>query len=144
MRAWTLFFTFFVALFYLSAAIAKPSIEGNWITIDDKTGARRVLAHLSVQQDVLNGTIVSVFPQPGDTGICSECPGEFKNKSVKGLQFVWGLTEESPGVWSGGHILDAKTGKIYRVKMALKGKKLYVRGYVGITMMGRTQIWVRE
>ncbi len=143
MRAWKTLFTVISAMLYLSSGIAGPSIEGNWITIDDKTGVRQAVANFVIKDGTLAATIAGVFPQPGDTGICSECPGEFKNQPIKGLQFAWGLKEATPGIWDGGHILDAKTGKIYRVKMSMKGDKLYVRGYIGLAMMGRTQIWIR-
>lgn len=84
-----------------------------------------------------------MFPQPGDTGICSKCPGGFKGKKIQGIRFVWGLKKTGDNEWTGGHILDPKTGKVYRAKITMKGNKLYVRGYVGISILGRTQVWVR-
>lgn len=130
-------------MFYLPLGFAQQSLEGNWITVDDKTGDKRAVLHFVVKNGTLNGTVASVFPHPENTNICSACPGQFKDKPIKGLQVVWGLKEVAEGAWEGGRILDAKTGKIYRVKMTLKGDKLYVRGYIGISMLGRTQIWER-
>ena len=48
--------------------------------------------------------------------------------------------------YEGGHILDPNNGKTYKCKMELddKGKKLKVRGYIGVPMLGRTQVWLRE
>jgi uncharacterized protein (DUF2147 family) len=47
--------------------------------------------------------------------------------------------------WSGGEILDPKNGKIYRAKMSLSedGKSLNVRGFIGVSLIGRTQTWWR-
>ncbi len=129
------------AIFYLPMAIAN-SPAGTWSTIDDKTGEKRAEVNLEITDGVLSGKIIRVYAQAGDRGICLKCPGKFKNKPIEGLKFVWGLKEMSHGVWSGGQILDAKSGKIYDVKMTVKGNKLYVRGYVGVSMMGRTQVWV--
>ena len=130
-----------LALMYFPIVLAV-SPEGTWTTVDDKTGNKRADVRLTVANGTLNGTIIGVHPEPGDKGVCEACPGDFKNKPVIGLQFMWGLKEAPDGTWEGGHILDAKTGKIYRVKMTVKGDKLYVRGYVGVSLLGRTQVWV--
>ena len=132
----------FLSVLCMSVAIAKAPI-GNWTTIDDKTGKKRSEVHLSLNQSELSGKIMHVYAEAGDTGICKSCPGAFKNKPIKHLMFIWGLKENKDGSWSGGEILDPKTGKIYRARMIQKGDKLYVRGYVGVPILGRTQIWVR-
>lgn len=127
----------------VAPALFAASPAGNWITSDDVTGKKRAVITLNVSGNTLSGKIDQVFPEPGDTGICSKCPGAFKNKPIKGIQFVWGLKDKGNGEWDGGHILDPKTGKVYRAKMTLKGDKLYVRGYMGFSMLGRTQVWHR-
>lgn len=132
-----------LAMLFIPLAYAQ-SVEGRWTTIDDKTGKKRSIVNLSVSDGTLKGTIVKVFKQSGDTGKCSKCPGSFKDKPIKGLQFIWGLKQKDPNTWTDGKILDPKTGKIYNAKIMLKGTKLYVRGYIGLSMLGRTQVWVRN
>jgi uncharacterized protein (DUF2147 family) len=135
---------FVVTAIYIPVALAAAgSPAGTWTTIDDKTGQKRAVVNLTVSGGTLNGTIVKVYPQAGDTGICDKCPGAFKGKPIAGIGFVWGLKDEGNGVWSGGSILDPKSGKVYKAKMTLSGNKLYVRGYVGVSVLGRTQTWVR-
>ena len=121
----------------------KSNLEGNWAVVDDKTGEKRAVLHFVIKDGTLSGTIESVYAQAGDTGVCSACPGDFKDKLIQGLEIVWGLKEGNDGEWDGGRILDAQMGKIYRVKMSMKGDKLYVRGYIGLAMLGRTQVWER-
>lgn len=128
---------------YLANAHAQGGPEGTWTTIDDKTGVKRAIVKLAVANNTLNGTIEGVYPQPGDVDICQNCPGTFKNKPVKGLQFMWGLKRTDNDSWGDGQVLDVQTGKIYRVKLTVKGDKLYIRGYVGVSVLGRTQIWER-
>jgi uncharacterized protein (DUF2147 family) len=136
-----------VAIFSVSstfAAAATKAPVGYWTTIDDKTNQKRSEIYLSLNQDEeISGKIVKVYPAPGDTGICHKCPGVLKNKPIKNLVFLWGLTANPDGSWSGGEILDPKSGKIYHARMIQKGNKLYVRGYVGLPLLGRTQIWTR-
>jgi hypothetical protein len=78
MKAWKVLCGFVLAVCYLPLALAAASPVGTWTTIDDKTGQKRAVVRLSVSGGTLNGTIVKVYPQPGDTGICSQCPGAFK------------------------------------------------------------------
>lgn len=144
MKLWKAWVGFIFALCYLPLAVAGSiSPVGTWTTIDDKTGAKRAVVSLTQSGGTLSGTIVKVYPQAGDTGLCNNCSGAFKGKKVVGLTFLWGLKDEGNGVWSGGSILDPKNGKIYKAKITLEGNKLYVRGYVGVSLLGRTQTWVK-
>lgn len=127
---------------YASVSLAKAPL-GIWTTIDEKTGKKRSEIRLSMEHNELSGKIIRVYPEAGDTGICKACPGKFKNQPIQGLNFLWGLKEDKHGSWHDGEILDPKSGKIYRAKMTQRGDKLYVRGYVGLSLLGRTQIWVR-
>lgn len=133
-----------MGLFCISTAIAESLSGTTWLTIDDKTGKPRAEVQIIEQNGVFSGKILSVIRQSGDTGICSKCPGDFKDKPIKGLSFLWGLKQEGKNNWEGGQILDPKTGKIYRAKLLLKGDKLYVRGYLGVSFLGRTQVWERK
>ena len=119
---------------------------GYWTTIDDKLNKPRSIIRIWQRGDVYYGQIARIFKQPGDKGICSRCPGVFKNKPILGLGIIWGLRQTSDRVWSGGQILDPVDGKVYRVMLTLAndGKSLRARGYLGISLFGRTQIWYRR
>jgi uncharacterized protein (DUF2147 family) len=144
MQLWKSLCVFIFSICYIPVALAATgSPAGQWTTIDDKTGAKRSVVRLHLVGNTLSGTIIKVYPQPGDTGICTKCPGAFKDKKIAGIGFMWGLTNTGKGVWSGGSILDPKTGKIYKAKVTMEGNKLYVRGYLGVSALGRTQVWVR-
>jgi uncharacterized protein (DUF2147 family) len=55
--------------------------------------------------------------------------------------------DEDDKVWENGKIYDPKNGKEYSCKMQFaKGNKdkLEVRGYVGISLLGRTDTWTRQ
>lgn len=125
------------------AIAASQSPAGKWITFDDKTGEKRAVIAITDSGGVLTGVIETVYPEPGDTGICSACPGAFKGKKIQGIRFLWGLKSEGNNEWGNGSILDPKSGKIYRAKATLDGNKLHVRGYLGVSLLGRTQTWVR-
>ncbi len=140
------------ALILLAAMLILPSlshaapIEGRWVTIDDNDGSKKSIVVLQVTSEgVLQGTIESLL-QPESRGkLCKKCPGDFKDKPLEGMTFMWGLNQESPGEWSEGKILDPKSGKVYKAKASLSedNKTLTVRGFIGISLFGRSQTWLR-
>jgi uncharacterized protein (DUF2147 family) len=119
---------------------------GLWKTIDDATGKPRSHVRIEAVNGELQGAVEKIFPFPGDDpeNLCDKCKGERKDKPVVGMTILWGLKNDG-GVWKGGEILDPDNGKTYRCKMAVSddGRELDVRGYIGISLIGRTQTWLR-
>jgi len=128
-------------------AAATDNPIGLWRTIDDKSGKEKSLVRVSEDNVQLQITVEKLFREPGEehNPLCDKCPGEKKNKPVIGMQIGSGLKKDGD-VWSGGEILDPQNGKTYKCKVWLedKGKKLNVRGFIGVSVLGRTQVWVRE
>jgi uncharacterized protein (DUF2147 family) len=129
-------------------ALANPNTPvGVWRTIDDTTGKPRGLVELFVEGGELKGKIVRNFPKPGEseTPLCTACKGDRRDKPVIGMVFLWGLKQDGE-TWKGGEILDPDSGNIYSARLELTdgGQKLKVRGFLGVALLGRTQVWVRE
>ena len=120
---------------------------GLWKTIDDKTGKERTVVRIVDNNGLYEGKVEQIFEQPGDDPkhLCRKCEGERKDKPIIGMTFLWGLKREGDQ-YSGGEILDPKNGKVYRAKMKLieSGRKLEVRGYIGLSLFGRSQTWIRQ
>jgi uncharacterized protein (DUF2147 family) len=63
---------------------------------------------------------------------------------IIGLNIVHDFTSADGHTWSGGTVYDPKSGKTYRGKMTLVSPyQLNLRGYVGISLFGRTTTWTR-
>ena len=140
--------TFFALLFgALFSAQASESPVGLWRTIDDKTGKEKSLVRIVEANGELRASIEKLFREPHEepNPNCDKCPGDRKNKPVLGMMIMTGL-KKAGSEFEGGEILDPANGKIYRVKMwtAEGGKKLNVRGFIGVSLLGRTQVWIRE
>lgn len=135
--------TLIFSMLLIPFTYAQQSPAGVWQIKDEKTGKKRALVRITETNRVLNGTIIKIYRQPGDTGICNKCPGHFKDKPVVGLPFLWGVKAQGHDVWDKGQLLDPKSGKIYRVKLSLDKDELLVRGYIGVSVLGRTQTWFR-
>jgi len=66
------------------------------------------------------------------------------NRPVMGLINLWGFAYKGDNTWEGGHIYDPKNGKEYKCVITMKDKNnLNVRGFVGITLIGRNDAWTR-
>lgn len=138
------FFALTLAFSSVSTTMADSLLGSLWVAVDEKSGEPRAEIQFAENKGIYSGTILNTFAQPGDTGICSKCPGNFKDKPIQGMGVVWGLHKEGHNKWENGQILDPRTGYVYRAKLLLKGDKLYVRGYLGVSLIGRTQIWERK
>jgi uncharacterized protein (DUF2147 family) len=122
---------------------------GRWHTISDSDGKPRGVVEIVEQQGTLEGRIVGTLrPDESLERVCEVCPGSRKGQKLLGMQILTGVKPEagaSPPSWSGGEILDPDNGNVYRVRLELEdgGRTLKVRGYLGISLLGRTQRWRR-
>lgn len=136
-----------LVFFFFTTAFAADlnSPVGRWITISDKTHDRSGVVELFDRGGKVYGKVIKIFPGSGRDPAerCVKCEGNFKDKPVVGLTFLWGMMPQGNGRWGGGQLLDPHTGEIYRGTMTLidGGRQLQLRGYWGI--FWRTQTWVR-
>ena len=135
--------------FFLCSLAFAEDITGLWQTIDDKTGAPK--GQVEIRKEA-NGTFVGkvtkITPRTGYTPkeICVDCPAPYTNKPILGMDVLTGLKQGQGSNYVNGRILDPNTGKIYsmKAKLSANGKRLHLRGYVGVSVLGRNQIWIRE
>ncbi len=140
---------FVMLLMTAPVALAQDDLAspvGRWKTIDDSSGKPRSIVQIWERNGTVYGTIRALFRDPGEDPepLCDKCDGFFKNKPVKGMNILWGLKKEGPQ-WSGGRILDPENGETYRcwIEVIDGGRRLKVRGFIGFSFIGRTQIWER-
>ena len=130
-----------------SAAWAQQATPvGVWKTIDDETGKPKSLIRISEADGELKGRIEKLFREAGEdpNPKCDKCDGNLKDQPIIGMTILTGMKKDGDE-YNGGKILDPANGKVYKSKMAVTegGRKLDVRGYIGVPMLGRTQTWVR-
>jgi uncharacterized protein (DUF2147 family) len=66
-----------------------------------------------------------------------------KSRPELGLELLKDFTYDGEKVYEDGTIYDPKNGKTYSCKMTLEGNSLKIRGYIGISLFGRSEIWTR-
>jgi uncharacterized protein (DUF2147 family) len=143
-------FAWFTLLFAGIPAPASQAADlqspiGLWKTVDDKTGMPRAIVRIYVQDGKYFGRIERSFTPGAETRVCSVCTDERKNQAIIGLVIVRNMTKRD-GVYGGGDILDPDTGSVYRCKFHLQkdGTVLAVRGFIGFSLLGRSQAWQRQ
>ena len=144
-----------IALMFLLMFTAMPMIAsadnaspvGLWRTIDDDTGKAKSLVRIVEVNGEFRGTIEKLLREPNEdqNPVCEKCTGDKKDKPVIGMTIITGMKADDK-LFVGGSVLDPNNGKTYKCKMWLEdqGKKLHVRGFIGMALLGRTQVWLRE
>jgi uncharacterized protein (DUF2147 family) len=129
---------------YRPAMGAETSPAGLWKTFDDRTHKARGTVRIYEENGIFFGKIESSFNPEEVTEHCGKCAGDRKDAPIIGLEFLRGMTRHG-AEYNGGDILDPESGYIYRCRFALSsdGEKLFVRGYLGLSLFGRTQTWIR-
>ena len=120
---------------------------GKWKTIDDKTGEAKSIISIWEQDGEIFGSIESLFRKPNENPnpLCTKCKGNLRNKPVIGLTILKNLKQDE-NEWNGGTVLDPEDGNTYKCKIEVveNGTKLKVRGFIGVSLLGRTQYWHRS
>ena len=144
--SWLLLCTLGLAAEAAAQVSSGPSPAGRWKTVDDATGEVKSLVLIWEENGSLYGKIEKLInPDPHDPDPrCNRCEGELKDKPLVGLRILWDFKKDGDR-WSGGKVLDPDNGKIYKCYLAMEngGKKLKVRGFIGVSVLGRTQYWLR-
>lgn len=127
----------------LSTLAATPL--GTWRTIDDATGKAKSLVSIREDNDLLTGTVSQILNPAKRNAVCALCKDERKDKKIEGMTILWDMKKKKENQYEGGKILDPASGKIYSANMKLldNGQTLEVRGYIGFSLIGRSQQWQR-
>jgi uncharacterized protein (DUF2147 family) len=116
-----------------------------WRTIDDITHKPRALVRIFQRNDELFGKIEASLDPAEAKEKCERCSDDRHNKPVIGMIVMRNMKKHG-GEYSGGDILDPDTGQIYKCRFTMEdgGRKLVVRGYILMPLLGRSQTWWRE
>ncbi len=122
-----------------------PSPVGLWKTVDEKSGQARGFIRVYESDGKFFAKIEKTFDAGDETRVCSACTDERKNQPLIGLVIMRNVKPEGDE-FVDGDILDPDSGSIYRCKFRLEdhGNRLTVRGFLGISLFGRSQTWFRE
>jgi len=133
-----------IALPGAAYAQSAASPEGLWKTVDDHTGAPRALVRIYRQGEAYFGRVETNLVPEEAGARCSACEDERKDQPVVGMVILRRIKADSDG-FGGGDVLDPESGSVYSCVLRLEdeGRRLVVRGYIGLSLFGRSQTWLR-
>lgn len=136
---------------YMSSFSIAEDMSGVWKTIDDQTGYSRGDVTVVKNADgSYSGKLTAIRPLPYKPLVetCAKCKGSLKNTRLVGLEILKGFKPDpkNPNEYIGGTVLDPLSGNVYKGKAKLlnNGKHLSMRGYIGVSALGRSTTWIRS
>jgi uncharacterized protein (DUF2147 family) len=120
--------------FLLSAAdVAAPAILGKWLT-ESGHGVIEIVRC----ENAVCGSIVGIERTPSEP-----MPTDVTGRSQCGLTIIRDVTQAANNMWS-GKITDPRDGATYNANLWVDNEgRLNLRGYIGIPLLGSTQVWSR-
>jgi uncharacterized protein (DUF2147 family) len=115
---------------------------GNWqvVSNDGKLGGK---VETFLKDGKLFGRVSGVRPGRTPRDLCGKCSGEYKDQLILGMVIIRNFHPDGDG-WAGGTVVDPESGKQYQGKIWAVGKdSLHMRGFIGVSLFGRTESWVR-
>lgn len=125
----------------------EASPVGLWRSYDDAGVKEKAWIRITEKNGVLQGRIEKLIltPTEDQNPVCIKCSGQRKDQPLIGMVILNDLKNDG-GEYTGGEIFDPEVGKAYKCKIRVVegGKKMQVRGYIGMPMLGRSQVWQRQ
>lgn len=124
-------------------AQTKDAILGKWV---NESGEGQILIYKN--GDKYFGKLAWLNEPNNKNGLPKQDANnpkpELRNRPILGIEILQNFTYKGDRVWEDGTVYDPKNGKTYSCKISMESSdEIYIRGYVGISLLGRTEIWKR-
>jgi len=117
---------------------------GYWQTVSDVTGRPESVVQIYESSGRLFARVDKVLVTDGVPTTCVKCRDDRQGQPLVGLVIMRNMRLAGDD-YRDGDILDPESGKVYRCRMTMDvtGQRLTIRGFIGISLFGRSQVWHR-
>lgn len=134
----------FIALVSFAPKADSDAVVGTWLN-----GTKKGHVQIYKQGNTYRGKLI-FLTEPNDPATgkpktdIKNADASKRNRPLINLPLMYNFKFDGGNVWTDGKIYNPEDGKEYNCKMTLKDPNtLDVRGYVGISLLGKTQTWIR-
>ena len=132
----------FLIFIFCTLTLHAQDIVGTWKTIDDRTNLPTSHVEITEKEGKYYGHVVKMLLDD-PSSLCTACPGKLKDTPIMHMTILRDM-EKDDDYWTSGRILDPESGKEYKCNITLESEnKLILRGYIGASLFGRSQDWLR-
>jgi uncharacterized protein (DUF2147 family) len=139
------FVLFLITSSFTNLTDNPDAIVGVW-----KTGEGNAMVRIYKNGEKYQGKVVWLKepndPETGKPKQDKNHPDEAnRTRPILGMINIWGFSYKEKNLWDDGNIYDPKNGSTYSctIKM-INPNTLEVRGYIGVSIIGRTDNWTRQ
>jgi uncharacterized protein (DUF2147 family) len=125
-------------LFFLLAASPASTLTGNWTT-----PAKDVVQVYACGDNQLCVRVAMVGQKDAPTTDVNNPDASLRKRALCGLTIGTGFAPNGDASAKDGKIYDPESGKTYSAQMQANGDVLRLRGYIGVSLLGRTETWHR-
>jgi uncharacterized protein (DUF2147 family) len=135
---------------FISSAFSVSNNDPDAIVGVWKTGDGNAMVRIYKNGEKYQGKIVwlkePLDPETGKPKLDKNHSDEASRKrQILGLINIWGFTQTEKNVWEEGNIYDPKNGNTYSCTIKMTNSNtLEVRGYIGVSLIGRTDVWTKQ
>ena len=139
-----------IFMVFISSAFSVSNNDPDAIVGVWKTGDGNAMVRIYKNGEKYQGKIVwlkePIDPETGKPKLDKNHSDEASRKRpILGLINIWGFTQTEKNVWEEGNIYDPKNGSTYSCTIKMTNPKtLEVRGYIGVSLIGRTDVWTKQ
>jgi uncharacterized protein (DUF2147 family) len=130
------------------------AIVGVWLTPqgnEDGQAQIKITANNGTYEGEIIWLEIPVYPADDEQGMAGQAKVDRENpdeslrtRPIVGLEIMHDFSYAGDGKWKGGTIYAPDEGKTYKCKLTLEDDgTLKVRGYIGVSLLGRTEVWTR-
>ena len=129
-----------IIILLITNNLFSQGIIGKWKNIDDNNQAKSII-EIYQENGIYYGKILQVVQRKD--GICTTCVGKYHTKNINGLLILKDLKKNGEK-YENGTIIDPENAKKYSCYLQLENNsKLKIRGFIGLSIIGRTEYWYR-